>query len=221
MIALSLYEELFILALREEKGKVHDTAAMSIHYGLGGALLADLALRHRVEIDPKAKVLVCESVPCGDETLDEAYLIIKDSGKLFKARHWVEEFSGNNRKLQKKISENLVTKGILRPEEQKYLWVIPYDSYPRLDASAKYWLKNQLREVLLAGKKADANAIALLNLVKACGLLQFVVTRDEQKVARLKIAQLSNDEELSKAVRDAIELIHAAATTAAMAAMID
>ena len=58
MVALSLAEELFLLALHEEKGKVHDSLAMSVHYGLGGALLADLALHNMIAIDPKGKVIV-------------------------------------------------------------------------------------------------------------------------------------------------------------------
>ena len=32
MVALSLAEELFLLALHEEKGKVHDSIAMSVVY---------------------------------------------------------------------------------------------------------------------------------------------------------------------------------------------
>ena len=220
MVTLSLPEELFLLALHEEKGKIHDAVAMAVHYGLGGALLADLALHSMIEIDSKGKVCVLDSVPTGDEILDEAYLKIKESSKLFKVRHWVEEFSDNIRKLQKRLAENLVVKGILKQEEQRYLWVIPYEAYPQVDASAKYWLKNFLREVLLTGIKADEHAIVLLSLIRACGMLQFIVTRDEQKVARRKIELLTHDEEIGKAVRDAIEMIEAAATTAAMMATI-
>jgi golgi phosphoprotein 3 len=220
MIALSLAEELFLLALHEEKGKVHDSIAMSVHYGLGGALLADLALHKMIEIDPKGKVAVLEPGPCGDEILDEAWLKIKDVGKLYKVKYWVEEFSDNFRKLQKRLAENLVNKGVLIREEHKYLWVIPYEAYPQLDASAKYWLKNQLREVLLTGSKADSHAIVLLSLTRSCNMLQFIITRDEQKMSRRKIEQLTSDEEIGKAVQDAIEMVEAAATTAAMIATI-
>ena len=220
MTNLSLPEALFLLALHEEKGKVHDSVAMSVHYGLGGAILADLALHQMIEINSKGRVIVLESPICGDEILDEAYLKIKDNEKLFKARYWVEEFSDNIRKLQKHLADNLVNKGVLRQEEQKYLWVIPYQGYPQLDASAKYWLKHHLREILLTNCKADALSIVLLSLVRACGMLQFVITRDEQKVSRRKIDQLSNDEAVGKAVLDAIELIETAAITAAMVASV-
>jgi hypothetical protein len=220
MIALSLAEELFLLALHDEKGKVHDSVSMSVHYGLGGALLADLVLHNMIEIDSKGKVVVLESVPCGDEILDEAYFKIKDSSKLYKVKHWVEAFSDNFRKLQKRLAENLVNKGVLTNEEHKYLWVIPYDAYPQLDASAKYWLKDQLRQVLLTSNKAGDHAIVLLSLVKACDMLQFIITRDEQKLSRRKIEQLTHDEEIGKVVHDAIEMIESAATTAAMIATI-
>ena len=199
---------------------MHDSVAMAVHYGLGGALLANLALHKMIEIDAKGKVITFDVPPCGDEILDEAYTKIKDSNKTFKVRHWVEEFSDNIRKLQKRLAGNLVNKGVLKHEEQKYLWVIPYEAYPQLDASAKYWLKNQLREVLLTGNKADAHTIVLLSLVKACGMLQFIITRDEQKASQRRIEQLTHDEEIGKAVQDAIEMIEVAATTAAMMASV-
>jgi len=199
---------------------VHDSLAMSVHYGLGGALLADLALHNMIAIDPKGKVIVFDSDSCGDEILDEAYFKIKDASKLFKIKHWVEEFSDNFRKLQKRLAESLANKGVLIREEHKYLWVIPYEAYPQLDASAKYWLKSQLREILLAGNKADAHAVVLLSLIRACGMLPFVITRDEQKETRRRIEQLTHDEEIGKAVQDAIEMIEAAATTASMIASI-
>jgi golgi phosphoprotein 3 len=220
MLTLSLPEELFLMALHEDKGKVHNSVAMSVHYGLGGALLAELALRKMIEIAPKGRVIVLDSAPCGDEILDEAYAKIRDADKAYKVRHWVEEFSDNIRKLQKRLAENLVTKGVLRQEEQKYLWVIPYDVYPQLDASAKYWLKNRLREVLLAAHPAEAHDIVLLSLMRACGLLPFIITRDEQKAARLRIEQLTNNEEVGKAVQDAIEMVEMAAVTASMMATV-
>lgn len=211
MNSISLPEELFILALNEEKCKVHTSVAMPVHYGLGGALLADLTLHKMITLDAKSKVVAIAADNTGNEILDKAYLRIMDSHKLFKVRHWVEEFSDNIRKFQKLLAENMVNNGMLKLEEHKYQWVIPCEPYPQLNASAKYWLKNQLREVLLAGDKANSHIMILLNLVKTCGLLQFVITRDEQGISRRKIEQLTKNMENEKSVQDAIEMIKAAA----------
>lgn len=220
MDQLTLPDVLFLLALHEDKGKVHPSIAMSLHYGLGGAILANLALLKMVEVDSKGKVLTLDAVPCEDSLLDESYNKIKESGKIFKTRHWIEEFSRHFRRLQKRISEKMVTQGVLKLDGQTYIWCIPYQAYPQLNASARYWIKQHIREILLADAPVVASDIAIINLVRACGMLQYVITRDEQKCARRKIDVLTAEKANDRTIVDVIEIINSAATTAAMIASI-
>ena len=51
-VRLPLYEELMLLALRDEKGTLESKAGM-YGYALGGAILSELLLSGRVTVDPR------------------------------------------------------------------------------------------------------------------------------------------------------------------------
>jgi golgi phosphoprotein 3 len=74
--------------------------------------------------------------------------------------------------------------------------VIPYSVYPQQNASAKYWIKHQLRAVVMANEKAETRTLILLSLLKACRLLNLVFTKDERKAAANQIDELVKGEVL-------------------------
>jgi hypothetical protein len=80
---------------------------------------------------------------------------------------------------------------VIAIEKKRYAWISPYIVYPLVNASAKYWVKQGLRGIVLAGENAEANDIALLRLLKACRLLRLVFTQDERKVAGKKVDALT------------------------------
>ena len=47
---LMLPEHLLLLALRDDKGSVVQSSAMALPYGLAGALVMELSMRHRVSL---------------------------------------------------------------------------------------------------------------------------------------------------------------------------
>jgi Golgi phosphoprotein 3 len=222
---LTLPQELYLLALHEEKGRVPGSVSMALHYGLGGAVLAELVLRGKVGLDEKKKMVVLDDGMLGeDDLLNEALERIIASTKPRKVSHWVSVFSDEIKKLEKRLSNRLVELSILRKEEKRFLGVISYEVYPQHpqntgagNASAKYWIKQHLRSVALAGdptSKPDERVLALLSLAKACDLLSFVFTRDELKAARRKIEELTRGELIGEAVKEAIDSIMTAVTVA-------
>ncbi len=57
-------------------------------------------------------------------------------------------------------------------------------------------IKHHLRSVVLAGEEAQLRDIALLNLIKYCGLTFLVFLRDERKLAGRRIHELMVGEAL-------------------------
>ena len=51
---LSIYEELYLLAIDEEKGVVIKSANQGLNYAFAGAMLADMALQNKLRLMPKA-----------------------------------------------------------------------------------------------------------------------------------------------------------------------
>jgi hypothetical protein len=212
---LTLPQELYLLALHEEKGRVPAALSTPLHYGLGGAILAELILQGRVGLDDNRKAVVVNNTMFGeDDLLNEGLERIQASGRHHKSTYWVSTFSDTIKKLEKRLAYRLVDQGVLRKEEKRFLGVAPYEAYPAQDASARFWIKQHLRSVVLGGEALDAHTATLLSLMCVCDLLGRVFTRDELKTARRKIKTLTSDEVIGEAVQQAIEIIEAATLAA-------
>jgi hypothetical protein len=209
---LALYEELFLLTLNEHKsGSVTLSKSETLPYGLVGAALIDLILQGRVQLDEKSKVVLKDATPTGDSFLDNLLEKVTASNeKPKKLAYWIENLGLRGHKQQKELIAHLAEEGILSIEEKRYLWVIPYAEYSERDASAKYFIKTHLREVVLAGEKPDQRATALLSLANACGLLIHIFTVDELKLATIRVEDLVKDEVVGQAVIEAIYNISSA-----------
>jgi len=219
---LTLPQELFLLALHDEKGRIPGSVSMELHYSLGGAVLAELVLQGKVGLAEKKKLAVLNDGMLGeDDLLNEGLERILASKKPRKVSHWVSEFSDAIQKMEKRLANRLVELGILRKEEKRFLGVIPYEVYPEHtqnagveNATAKYHIKQHLRSVVLAGEAADAHTLALLGLVKVSDLLGFVFTRDELKIAGKKIEALTCDDVVGQAVQECLDATMAAVIAA-------
>ena len=62
---LTLYEELYLLALDEEKGNIFRMVRKSLPYALAGAVLTELALLGKVEAGEKSRLKLLAATPTG------------------------------------------------------------------------------------------------------------------------------------------------------------
>ena len=145
---LSLYEEFFLISIDDDKGTVALCASTVISYGLVGAILAELTLQGKLCLEDE-RLIVLDGTPTGEEIMDDILATIAESDKPHKPIRWIRLMSG--KKLSKRVADKLAAKHIIQIEEKRYLWVIPYFAYPMQDASAKYWVKQHLREITLGG----------------------------------------------------------------------
>jgi golgi phosphoprotein 3 len=212
---LKLYEEMFLLSINDAKGQLVGAAASYMNYDLASAILAELALLGNVQADRK-RLAVADATSTGDELLDETLATIATSPKPRKPAHWIGALASG--KLQKRVVQGLVAKNVLRIEEKRFLWVIPYEAYPQQDASAKYWLKARLRGAALGGEQPESRTVALLSLLKACRLLDLVFTKDEGKAAGQTIDALVGGDLFGDALAETLAELDGAAV-AAMAAV--
>jgi hypothetical protein len=182
-----------------------------MNYGLAAAILAELALLGKVQADRK-RLAVADAAPTGDELLDEALATIAASPKPRKLSHWIGALASG--KPQKRVVQGLVTKNVLRIEEKRFLWVIPYEAYPQQDASAKYWVKARLRGAVMGGVQSEPRTVALLSLLKACRLLDLVFTKDERKAAGQTIDALVGGDLFGDALAETLAEVDGAAVAA-------
>jgi Golgi phosphoprotein 3 len=187
---LTLYEELQLLAIHDEKGIFIRSAVEPLKTGLAGAILAELAFANKICTAPNHRLKLEDSKSTNDPILDDVMGTLKESDKDRKFGYWINNLNPKPEKLQKVITASLIQKEILVQEDDRLVWVIPSHIHPDVKASTKYSVIKLLRGIVLAQEEAHPREIAFLSLVSACGLLDLIFLRDERKAANQKINEL-------------------------------
>lgn len=187
---LTLYEELLILSIHENKGTLIGSVVERMKLGLAGAILAELALMGKIQASNNRRLQLIDDSLIADDVLNEALSILKESEKERKFGYWVNTLSQRAEKFLKQITESLIRKGIVTGEEERLVWCIPSPIQPEAKASSKYLLSKRLRGIVLAQEDLQPRDIVLLSLVRACGLLDLIFLSDERKLAGRYINEL-------------------------------
>ena len=187
---LTLFEELQLLSIHEDKGIFIGSAVDRLKPGLAGAILAELALTGKICLSNNRRLHLADDSLTNDPILDGALAALKDSEKERKFGYWINTLSQKPEKLRKQITTSLVQKGLLMQEDDNLVWAIPSPLHPEIKASTKYSVIMRLRSIVLAKEDAHPPEIAFLSLVRACELLDLVFLRDERKVASQYINEL-------------------------------
>lgn len=207
---LTLFDALFLLSIHEDKGIVIPSIADSLPFGLSGSVLAELAFIRKIGLKDNQRLELLDASPTEDVILAEALGRIATAEKERKIGYWIDVFSQKPEKLRKRLAKRLVQEGVVTQEDDRFQWVLPTPTSPDQSASAKYLMKNRIRDLVLASTQADPREIALLSLVKASNLLDFIFVKDERKLADRRIHELVVGEALKNPALQTIEAIAAA-----------
>jgi hypothetical protein len=159
-----IVEDLLLLLLDDRSGAPKGEA--KLHYTLGGAVLMELALLGRVELDTKKRVHAVAGEPLGDSLLDQA---VKKVAKRPKHVHTVLLEIGLE--LQSQVRGRLVERGLLRRERSKILGFIPVTRTPAQNLPYEAALLERVRTVLEDGAAPDPRTAALTAVLSASGTL--------------------------------------------------
>jgi Golgi phosphoprotein 3 len=187
---LTLFEELHVLSIHEDKGIFIGSVADRMRPGLVGGILAELALAGKICATNNRRLTLTDANLANNPILDSTLTALSKMEKERKFGFWLHNLYPKPEKLRKKVTSSLVRNGIVLQEEDHLVWVIPSPLFPQIKASTKYWLIQRLRSVVLAQETAQPHDIALLSLLRACGLLDLVFLRDERKAASQTINEL-------------------------------
>ena len=210
---ISIPEELFLLALDEEKGNFLSLTKKTLSHALSGGILAELTLSGKVCSDQKHRLELLNDAVTGDEVLDKALSEIGSSEKLRKLTYWVSELSARPKKLREEIGDSLVAKGLLLREEKRYFRQNVSSEETAQTIPSKFELKTPLRALVLSSDEFNARDFALLNVVAASGLLDLIFTRDELKIAEQHIHEKVLRSALQNPIMETIEEIEKAIVT--------
>lgn len=203
---LSFVEELVLLGLDDRTGALLPTPVMGFNYGLAGALIADLALAGRVDTDLQ-QLTVIRNEPTGDPLLDEALATLAASPKPQTVSHWLGVFSSRRAELEDAGLARLVSKGILRREDKKILWVFGLRRYPTVDNQDRTEVKTRLAALILGDDLPDPRDAVLISLLVACHLAPLIFSGPEFRARHERLATLARMDQVGREVGSAIDAL--------------
>ena len=202
---LRFAEEIMLLLLDDKGGRFVDAPSVSLEYALAGAVLMDLALEGRIDTDPE-RLFVIDSTPLEDDLLDPTLARIAQSVEMRDTGHWINQTAAYAGDIHELSLARLVERGILKRDDDRFMWVFQTRRYPIIDNKTVREVKLRIMEVLFSDEIPDARDIVIISLSDACGIFGGIFSSRELEGAAQRIDQVRKMDligrEVSKAVRD-------------------
>jgi len=212
--SLKLSEKLFCLAVNPKNGGILLNASASLAMTLTGSVFVELMNKGLVSIENGVVHLV-NSTSQNDEVHDFFLNRIKLHGKDRKLRTWISYFNVRGRKIQKHFIRSLVRKNVLRTEDRRILF-IPYEKVFLMDRDLVENIRKEVVITLLGRIEQTDESIILAVMVGKTNLLARIFPERAQRKEASRFLKNLPENQVSKAVQDAIQMMHAtvfAATT--------
>lgn len=212
---LYLYEEIMLLALRDDKGTV---ATSYVEQAVAGAVFAELLLMKKITIseDKKKHVKVINGANCGDPIIDECFAILKNKTKDISVQDLLPKFA-DIKELKHKVARQLCDRGILKAEQDKVLFIFTRKTYPELNpVPEQNIIKRMSVAIFEQPKEIDPRTLVLISLAQGTGLLEQNFDRKALKEKKERIEQIVSGELAGNATREVIAAYEAAVFIAAI-----
>ncbi|MDD7942967.1 GPP34 family phosphoprotein [Actinomycetospora lutea] len=202
-------EDLLLLLTADDSGKLAaDGTNMTI--ALGGALLAELSLRERVDVAGpgeqvrEGRLVVRDPSPTGDGVLDEALATV--GHKEGKTPQSVVAALG--RRIRPRLYERLAEAGLVRAEQGRIFGIFPVHRWPAEHADHEMAVQADVLTALRHGVTADARTRALISLLRALKAVHKAVAPESLGLSKQELNEraerIAEDDWVGKAVRSAI-----------------
>lgn len=208
---LHIYEEILLLALRDKKGTM--LFGVNYHQALAGALLAELLLLKKIEIESSGKrkfVKLVNRKHTRDQLLDECTEKVASSKRRASPQTWVQRFANISR-LKHKAAQSLCRKHILKIEEDKVLLLFKRKIYPELDPKPEKILMDSISNAIFGiGKEVDPETIILISICNSTGILKQLFDKSKLREKKKRIKDITSGSLIGQATKEAVEAMQAA-----------
>jgi len=210
---LKLSEKLFCLAVNPKNGGILLNASAALSMTLTGSVFVELMDKGLVTID-KGVVHLVNPMVQNDEIQEFFLNRIKLREKDRKMRNWISYFNARGRKIRKLFIRSLVLKNVLRTEEKRFLF-IPYEKVYLMDRELVENIRIDVENASL-GKGNSSNDFLILAVMAAkTNLLSRIFPDRARRKEAARYLKNLPETDISKAVQEAIQMMHAAVIASA------
>ncbi|MCP5023105.1 MAG: GPP34 family phosphoprotein [bacterium] len=206
---LYLYEEVMLLALRNDKGTI---TTSFVEQAVAGAVIAELLLTEHIKVskDKKPMVDVIGRKPLGDPIIDEALKMLCEAKRRAPIATWLSRLARMKR-LKHRVAERLCARGILKATEDKVLLIITRKIYPEIDPRPEQEIIQRLSTAIFGpNEDLGARTTVLVSLANGTDLLAANFDRKKVKAAKTRIEAIVQGDAIGKATKELIQSIQAA-----------
>jgi len=201
---LTLAEDIILLLLDDDTGKLASIDLMTLNYAMAGAVLMDLALRNKIDNDLES-LIVADSTPTGLQMLDTYLDKISSENKENNTRYWLTELSNYGEDIVDSALNMLVEKKILKTEEKKILWVIGIRVYPMVDDKEEKEVKRRIVDLLMSDEIPTPQDVVLVSLMDTCSLFTTILSSKEVDRLSSRIEQIRKLDLIGQEVTKVLE----------------
>jgi len=207
---LTMPEEIMLLLLDDRTGRPVGLPPPAADFAIAGAVLMELSLDGRIDTDLE-RLTVTSTRPTGDGVLDQALAMIANDEGKHDSRYWISELGAQGEAFRETLLARLVSHGVLRAEEGRFLWVFPDRRYPKAaeGATEVREVRARLREIILSDDIPEARDALLIGLCRATGLVPLLLTPPELEETITRVDQIADLEELNRALAEVIRQLQA------------
>jgi Golgi phosphoprotein 3 (GPP34) len=211
--SLKLSEKLFCLAVNPKNGGILLSASSTLSMALTGSVFVELMKSELVSIE-KGMVHLQNPMIQNDEIYEFFLNPIRLRQKDRKLRNWISYFNVRGRKVRKLFIRNLSQKNVLRTEEKRFLF-IPYEKVYLMDRELVENIRKNVETAFLGIGVSSDDQLILAVLASKTNLLSRIFPDRARRREAARYLKNLPETDISKAVQEAIEMMHAAVVIAA------
>lgn len=207
---VTLVEETALLAFRDDTGR---NAVQHLELGLAGAVLLDLTLERRIDVDASGRVVVLDATPTGHPVTDTCLARISGD-RPRKAKAWVQKLA---RGLKNQVLDTLVAQGVLTHHRDAVMGFIPFNRYRPADARVEAEIRSRLEQAVVHRVGVDERTSALSGIIYAANMEKIALPGRNRRETRKILKELAETSWAATATKKAIQAAQAAVTAAIVA----
>ena len=187
---LTVPQELILMLLNEEAGYFHQVPGWNLNCTVVGAVLAELALRSRIDTDEESLFLL-DQTATGNPGLDPTLKEIASEPVQHSTQYWIERLAANAESIIDLVLDRLVALKLLEIHEGEFYTLARAGAWTELasglgEVESGQFVKARIGRAIFNDEIPDPRDIVVICLVNACDVFRLIFQLDDEAEERIE-----------------------------------